>query len=203
MLKFLKKIEQTSYYLIFLYCELCAPPNDKIVSGFKIDFLCLKGENILKNLEKTRIRLEELTLMSSNLGNHHLIFQSFLLNKGLKSSQKRLLMKILDVLIFKKSLLNEKIRFKTENQIYKLENLKFFELPCFEKIHKKPLHIPNINYFYCKSFLSRVYWRFNFSTKNNENILIISMYAPLLKIMNYSIIRDRNLQVIFHLILIY
>ena len=203
LLKFLKKCNDSNYFMVALKSDFDFQNdntgNHKIIAPFTIDLIFLKGkENEFRNFEKNKISFEELSSKGLNkmYANEELL-QSILLNQGFRSSQKLLLLKNLEGILFAKKIQVQKFRFyrTIRHKKFNLENLKHFELPSFEKIYKVPFKILKINYFHSQNQLSRVYWRFNFSLKNNQNILIIGMYAPLLKVMNYSIIRERSLQV--------
>lgn len=138
----------------------------------------------------------------SFLGFNNLDNQVFLLKREFRQSQKREIREKMENLLGLNKKKKERV-FRKRNEMinYRLkkENYSFFCLPVLDRIisfTKKKFQIKSSNYLYSKNFSGVMYWRFRFEVENNIVYILISLYCPLLKIINYSRIKDQKLQVL-------
>lgn len=178
------------------------------IDDFKLSFdtIILKAKKEMKKDKPKIFSFDSIKKWFYEIDKYLLNKISFFLNHGFRFAEKMFLIKNIDLLLFDQSInnsTNKNRQFRqTFQNISKKKNeinfLSLFSLPSIEKIALialKKSSLNNSNYFYSNSPFGISYWRFNFFDHNNGKVVLISLYSPLLQVMNYCIIKDRYLQV--------
>lgn len=182
---------------------------DEIDLNFCFDTIILKAIKEMKQDESKVFSFSDLKNWFYEIDRYLWNKTSFFLNNGFQYAEKMLLINNINLL-----LLNGPKNIKTNSQFKKniilfgLKNMKesskpnfpLFILPSIEKIAlitSKRDTLKYSNYFISSCTFGRSYWRFNFFNQNDGKMLLISLYSPLLQVMNYCIIKDSYLQVYY------
>lgn len=202
------KKENNNFFLVYV-CpkfeeeseDFYAPEeNRKIIKGLEIHYIPLTFNQKTMKRKIRNVSFEEIQAECFEPENYYFDIENFTLKGFFTLYQKLLLSKKLRNMLGEKPIKSEKspIELKFDVKEFSSKNMDLFTLPCFGNIinfFKKPLEIKKTIYSNSKCYLGRIYWRFSFLQINDEKLVNISMYFPLLQIVNYLIIKDTNLQV--------